>query len=170
MTSTTLRRVDPTERAAPARRAYVAFLGTRVGRWTAINIAPKADPWLLTISGGRVGMALILPSTLLTTRGAKTGRARSNAVLYFNDGADVIVIASSYGRESNPSWYYNLTTHPAVTVGDGQSMTATEVAEESERIRLWSLADRIYPLFADYRVRAAASGRTIPIIRLSENA
>lgn len=132
-----------------------------------MNIAPKVDPWLLGISGGRLGMALMLPSTLLTTTGAKSGQARTNAVLYFNDGDDVIVIASSYGRDSHPAWYYNLKADPGVMIGDGQEMTAAEVVGQSERDRLWALADRVYPLFVDYRARAAAVGRVIPIIRLS---
>lgn len=169
MTSASLRMVDPTRQADPLRRAYVAFLGTRAGRWTAINIAPKIDPWLLNVSRGRLGMALMLPSTLITTTGAKSAQPRTNAVLYFHDGADVIVIASSYGRDSHPAWYYNLKANPRVTIGAGQQMTATEVIDESERARLWASADRVYPLFADYRVRAATLGRVIPIIRLNEN-
>lgn len=169
MTPTTLRRVDPGVQDDLLRRSYVAFLGTRAGRWTAINIAPKIDPWLLKISRGRLGMALMLPSTLITTIGARTGQPRTNAVLYFHDGDDVIVIASSYGRDSHPAWYYNLKANPRVTIGAGQQMTAVEVAEAAERDRLWGSADRVYPLFADYRVRAAALGRSIPIIRLSQN-
>lgn len=169
MTPTTLSRVDPGAQDDLLRRSYVAFLGTRAGRWTAINIAPKIDPWLLKISRGRLGMALMLPSTLITTIGARTGQPRTNAVLYFHDGDDVIVIASSYGRDSHPAWYYNLKANPRVTIGDGQQMTAVEVPEAAERDRLWGSADLVYPLFADYRVRAAALGRIIPIIRLSQN-
>jgi deazaflavin-dependent oxidoreductase (nitroreductase family) len=169
MTPAPLRRVDPAEHLGPARRAYVAFLGTRVGRWTAINIAPRVDPWLLNATKGRVGMALMLPSTLITTTGAKSGIQRTNAVLYFHDSDDVVVIASSYGRQRHPDWYYNLKAHPGVVIGDGETMTAAEVTDDAEQTRLWGLADRIYPLFADYRARAAKIDRVIPIIRLTTN-
>ena len=163
--SSPLPRVEPTARQSLARRGYIAFLRTRVGRWTAINVAPKADPWLLAATKGRVGMGLMLPSALLTTTGAKSGLPRTNAVLYFHDGDDVVVIASSYGRDQHPAWYHNLKANPDVVIG-GQPMVAAEVADEGERARLWGLADQVYPLFADYRARAAEVGRTIPVIRL----
>ena len=133
------------------------------------NVAPKVDPWLLQYSGGRLSMGLIMPSAVLTTVGAKTGKPRSNPVFYFHDGPDVIVIASNYGNDKNPSWYYNLKANPRVEIaknGDGPPMNATEIVDPAERDRIWALADRVYPLWPDYRRRAAQSRRTIPIIRL----
>ncbi len=165
-----LRRVDPADRLGPATRAYTAFLGTPPGRWIAINVAAPVDPWLMRVTKGRLGMGLMLPSVLLTTIGAKSGLPRTCAVLYFHDGSDVIVIASSYGRDAHPAWYHNLKANPTVrlgTVDGGQEMTATEVTDPAESARLWALADKVYPLYADYRKRAAAVGRTIPVIRLS---
>jgi deazaflavin-dependent oxidoreductase (nitroreductase family) len=160
-----LPRIDPAERQRLSVRAYVAFLRTRVGRWTATNVAPKVDPWLLRYSRNRVGMAMMLPSTLLTTTGAKSGSPRTTAVLYFHDGADVIVIASSYGRAQHPAWFHNLTAHPQVRLG-GALATASVATDPIERQRLWASADQIYPLFADYRERAARADRVIPIVRL----
>ena len=52
----TLPYVDPHGTPGPARRAYVAFLRTPPGRWTAINVAARVDPWLLPKTGGRLGM------------------------------------------------------------------------------------------------------------------
>ena len=42
------------------------------------NVAPKVDPWLLRYSGGRLSMGLIMPSAVLTTAEAKTGKPHSN--------------------------------------------------------------------------------------------
>ena len=67
-----------------------------------MNIAPKVDSWLLAATRGRLGMALMLPSALLTTTGAQTGQPRTNAVLYFHDGDDVILTASNYGTKNTP--------------------------------------------------------------------
>ena len=164
-----LPRVDPPARVSRPVRAYAAFLATGVGRWLAKNIAPKVDPWLLRATGGRLSMGLMLPSALLTTTGAKTGQPRTNPVFYFHDGPDVIVIASNYGNDKHPAWYYNVRTHPRVQIathGGGPVLTATEVSDPDERKRLWAMADRIYPLWPDYRRRAARCHRTIPIIRL----
>ena len=45
-------------------------------------------------------------------------------------------------------------------------MSADAVSDPAERKRLWAMADRVYPLWPDYRRRAARCNRTIPIIRL----
>ena len=168
-----LPRVDPPARVSRPVRAYAAFLATGVGRWLAKNIAPKVDPWLLRATGGRLAMGLMLPSALLTTTGAKTGQPRTNPVFYFHDGPDVIVIASNYGADKHPAWYHNLTANPRVQIatnGGGPVMTADAVSDPAERERLWAMADRVYPLWPDYRRRAARCHRTIPIIRLRATA
>jgi hypothetical protein len=40
-------------------------------------------------------------------------------------------------------------------------------ASGEERVRLWALANRLYPGYADYEVRASALGRAIPVMVLS---
>ena len=133
-----LPRVDPPTRVSRPVRVYAAFLGTGVGRWLAKNIAPKVDPWLLRGTGGRLAMGLMLPSALLTTTGAKTGQPRTNPVFYFHDGSDVIVIASNYGADKNPAWYYNLCANPLAQIatnGGGPVLTANEVTDPDERNR-----------------------------------
>jgi len=164
-----LPRVEPPARISRPVRAYVTFLRTGVGRWLAKNIAPKVDPWLLRATDGRLAMGLMLPSALLTTTGAKTGQPRTNPVFYFHDGSDVIVIASNYGADKNPAWYYNLCANPLAQIatnGGGPVLTANAVTDPDERNRLWAKADRVYPLWPDYRRHAARCHRTIPIIRL----
>jgi deazaflavin-dependent oxidoreductase (nitroreductase family) len=164
-----LPRVDPPARVSRPVRVYAAFLATDVGRWIAKNVAPKLDPWLLRSSRGRLSMGLMLPSALLTTTGAKTGQPRTNPVFYFHDGPDVIVIASNYGNDKNPAWYYNLHANPRARIstnGGGPLLAVTEVCDPAERERLWDMADRVYPLWPDYRRRAARCRRTIPILRL----
>ena len=42
-------------------------------------------------------MGLVLPTALLETRGARTGRLRRNGVIYFHDGKRVTIIASKLG-------------------------------------------------------------------------
>ena len=163
-----LPRVDPLASRPRHATAYAALMRTPPGRWFGINVATRVDPWLMRATRGRVGLALVLPSALLTSRGAKSGAERVNPVLYFHDGDDVILVASSFGRDSHPAWYHNLKANPDVRLGKGGGgarYRAVEVADD-ERARVWALADRIYPPFDDYRRRAGASGRTIPLVRL----
>lgn len=160
-----LRIVDPRASHGPVFRAYVSFLGTRLAAWLSMNIVWKVDPHLMRLTGGRVGLGLMLPTALLETRGARTGRLRRNGVIYFHDGEKVTIIASKLGAPEHPSWFHNARAHPDVTLG-GQRFRAEVVDDEATRARLWALADHVFPPYAAYRTRAAAVGRTIPILQL----
>ena len=161
-------RVDPLRRRGALYRGYTRFLRTGAGRWTAIQTA-RVDPFILRATRGHVGAGLMLPSLNMTTTGAKSGQPRTATVLYFSDGDDVIVIASSFGRDKHPAWYHNLKAHPDATLecsGRAGRYRAVEVEDEAERERLFGLADHIYGGYADYRERTAKIGRRIPIMRL----
>src|SRR2546430_5919701 len=108
----TLPYVDPLASRGPLYGAYVRFLGTRVAAWLSMNVGWKLDPHLLRLSGGRIGLGLMLPTALLETRGARTGRVRRNGVIYFHDGERVTIIASKLGRPEHPSWYHNVRADP----------------------------------------------------------
>ena len=125
----------------------------------------KIDPYLLPLSRGRLSTALVVPTALLQTRGARTGRVRRNAVIYFHDSERVTIIASQAGRPGNPSWFYNARENPDVLLG-GHPFRAEVIDEELSRARLWELADRVFPVFAAYRESAARAGRQIPILQL----
>lgn len=166
MASTPLRYVDPGRSRGFLYRWYAAFLGTRVMGRVSQLVAWRLDPHLLTLARGRIGMGLVLPTALLETRGARSGRRRRNAVIYFHDGADVVIVASKRGLPTHPAWLHNLRADPQVLLG-GQPFIARVVEDEAERRRLWTLADRVFPPFAVYRERAGRAGRSIPIVRLT---
>ena len=127
----------------------------------------KLDPWLMRASGGRLGMGLVLPTALLETRGARTGKPRRNGVIYFHDGERATIVASKMGLDHDPAWFHNLVADPEVTFG-GIPMRAMVVDDEAERRRLWKLADNVFAPYEDYRRAAARTGRTIPIVQLTE--
>ncbi|HEY1591492.1 MAG TPA: nitroreductase/quinone reductase family protein [Solirubrobacteraceae bacterium] len=162
----TLPYVDP---RAPRSRLYMAFarlLGTRPAGWLSRKVVWRLDPYVMRLTRGRVGFGLLLPTALLETRGAKSGLPRQNGVIYFNDGDRVTIIASKLGLPENPSWYYNAVAHPDLVLG-GRAFHAVVVEDETERERLWGLADRVFPPYASYRESAGRTGRTIPILQLS---
>jgi deazaflavin-dependent oxidoreductase (nitroreductase family) len=133
--------------------------------WLSMNIGWRLDPYLMRLTGGRLGVGLMLPTALLETRGARTGRLRRNVVIYFHDGDRVTIIASKLGLPGHPSWFHNARTNRDVTFG-GQPFRVEVIDDESARTRLWELADRVFPPYATYRDRAARVGRTIPILQL----
>jgi deazaflavin-dependent oxidoreductase (nitroreductase family) len=157
--------VDPGQRRGAIYRAYAWLTGTRAMGWLSRAVVWKLDPLLLRLSRGRIGMGLLLPTALLETRGARTGRLRRNGVIYFHDGERVTIIASKLGLSHHPAWFHNLCAHPDARLG-GQPFRAEVVDDESERARLWQLADQVFPAYAGYRDRAAHAGRVIPIVQL----
>ncbi|MEU7294867.1 nitroreductase/quinone reductase family protein [Streptomyces exfoliatus] len=122
-------------------------------------------------NGGRVGgMFEGAALLLLTTTGARSGRAHTNPAVYVRDGARLLVFASNAGGPKHPAWFHNLSADPYVTVELGTAEGTVErfgatavVTEGQERDRLYAeQADRD-PGFAAYQ---AATDRTIPVVAL----
>lgn len=161
--------VDPLVSANLATRSMRrAFDLKPVGR-VLIRFAADLDPVLHAWTRGRFGQLVPMPFASMTTTGAKSGLPRTSAVLYFNDGDDVILIASNYGGTRHPAWYYNLKAHPEAHLqrgGRSGNYVAHEETDEAERERLFALSHRIYSGYEQYRARTAAIGRRIPVMRL----
>jgi len=148
-------------------RALERFGRSPVGNFFAKQIAPKIDPPLLRLTGGRFSSVYPLPIMLLTTRGAKSGLQRTLPLAYVADGDTLILIASNYGRTGHPAWYHNLVANPRVDVLAGKhsgTYTASEVDDPAERAAAWDKALDVYAGYGDYELRAPH--RTIPVIRL----
>jgi deazaflavin-dependent oxidoreductase (nitroreductase family) len=164
-TTRQLPRVDPYRRRGRLYLAVCRFATTKLGLWLAVNIAWRLDPLLLKLTRGRFSSAGPVAAELLETRGARTGKPRRTATLYFHDGDRVTIIPSKMGAPEDPGWYHNLRKHPDVLYG-GLPFRAEIDEDEAERQRLWELADRVFAGFAVYRQWAAKSGRVIPIVQL----
>jgi deazaflavin-dependent oxidoreductase (nitroreductase family) len=162
--------VDPDAIAdSPFRRALFAFAVSKPGTWYSSQLGARIDPWLLRATGGRVDHAFgQIPIVLLTVRGARSGAQRTVPLLYFSEGDDVILIASSYGRPKFPAWYYNLKANPDVRleVKGRAAPYRAEEAEGPERDRLFERAKQVYPGYTEYE-RRTAGVRRIPVMRLS---
>jgi deazaflavin-dependent oxidoreductase (nitroreductase family) len=161
-----LRHVDPYKRRSRVYFAVARLSATRFGAWFSTNVSWKLDPLLMRLTNGRLSTTGPLAAALLESRGARSGLPRRNATLYFHDGEHVTIVASKRGWPQHPAWYYNLRAHPEIVFG-GLPFRAELVEDEAERERLWGLADRVFPEYAEYRVRAGQAGRTIPIFQLA---
>jgi deazaflavin-dependent oxidoreductase (nitroreductase family) len=159
-----IRRVDPSRPRGPLYRAYAWFSGSRGGIWFARVVSWRIDPILLRLTGGRIGTAAIIATAVLETTGARSGKTRRNALIYFHDGGDEIIVASKAGAPEHPSWFHNLRSNPEVRFG-GEPRRAVIVTDPAETARLFALADNVFPPFARYCERA---GRDIPVVRLCQ--
>jgi deazaflavin-dependent oxidoreductase (nitroreductase family) len=148
-------------------RAVKAFGRTAAGRWYVRNISVLVDPALLRLTGGRVSSVYPVSVMLLTTIGARTGLQRTLPLVYLNDGAGLILVASNFGNKTNPAWYRNLLANPKVEVlagKDSGSYLATEISDPTERDRTWALVLDMNTGYDYYEARAG--DRTIPLISL----
>ena len=113
---------------------------------------------------GRVGGPFEgAPILLINHTGARTGKARTNPVMYLKDGHRYLVFASKGGAPTNPDWYHNLKAHPDVKIEVGTE-TIEVRAEEitgAERDRVYKRQASLYPQFAQYQQKTK---RTIPVI------
>jgi deazaflavin-dependent oxidoreductase (nitroreductase family) len=149
-------------------RFYATVATTRLARFLSRHVSWRLDPILLRLTGGRVASTLVFPTAVLETRGARSGARRRNAVITVADGDRTVIVASNAGDPRHPAWFHNLRAHPDVLLG-GRPVRATIVADETERERIWALADDVFPAFARYRRDADAVGRTIPLVALEPN-
>jgi len=114
---------------------------------------------------GQFGNRLVL----LTTTGARSGKAQTTPVMYHRDGERYVVVASKAGAPDNPAWYHNLKANPLATVEVGtESGTETfEVraheAQGEERERIWADRVAIAPGFGEYQRQTS---RQIPVMLL----
>jgi deazaflavin-dependent oxidoreductase (nitroreductase family) len=117
-------------------------------------------------SGGTQGTTLLdtgLPVIIVTNRGRKTGAIRKTPLMRVKDGANYVLVGSQGGAPTDPGWVHNLRSDPAVEVRDRtivQPMHVSEVADEAQRARLWTLAVAAYPPYAEYQAKTT---RKIPI-------
>jgi F420H(2)-dependent quinone reductase len=102
----------------------------------------------------------------LTTIGAKTNQPRTTPLVGLFDDEKIALIATSFGREHNPDWFYNLKANPNCHVlfkGKSGEYVARKT-EGDERERYFQMAVSQYAGYQKYKERAAH--RHIPVIVL----
>lgn len=131
-------------------RAMRNLAGTKAGRVIFRRTAHRLD-WLVSkLTAGRysfAGLAAGLPTVILTTTGAKSGKPRIVALLGIPHPDGVAVVAANYGDARHPGWYHNLRADPAATVTiDGDTWAATaRLATAGEREEIWANGVELYP-------------------------
>jgi deazaflavin-dependent oxidoreductase (nitroreductase family) len=133
------------------------------------RVLPRLDREVFRLTRGRTTLSAWvsgLPIVMLTTTGARSGQQRTLPILGLPDGDRLVVIASNFGRQQNPGWYYNLRAHPLAVIsweGSTVEMRARELKGD-ERQRYLDRTLRAYPWWEEYHRHAAP--RQIPVIML----
>lgn len=141
-----------------------------VGAQVSARVMHHLDKLVLKVSNGRSTAASLLTGLQIltvTTTGAKSGLPRTMPLVAvpFEDDR-LVIIASNWGQQKNPAWYYNILAHPEVTVTrDGRSQTyLARETEGDERTACWQAAVETYPGYPAYERRTS---RRIPVILLT---
>jgi deazaflavin-dependent oxidoreductase (nitroreductase family) len=83
--------------------------------WIMALMAMNVFIYLLT--RGRLGSKMAGQSVLLLhTVGHKSGAAYTTPINYYRDGEAYVVIASNWGKDSHPGWFYNLMHQGTATI------------------------------------------------------
>jgi deazaflavin-dependent oxidoreductase (nitroreductase family) len=80
-----------------------------------------------------------VPTLLLTTTGRKSKQPQQLPLIYGQDGARYVIIASKGGAPEHPGWYQNLVAEPRVElqVAADKFRARARTSESGERERLW---------------------------------
>jgi deazaflavin-dependent oxidoreductase (nitroreductase family) len=134
---------------------------------SAWDLAVPAHTALYRATRGLVGHRLpgIGRVLLLDHVGAKSGTHRTTPLVYFDDGANLVIVASKGGHPRNPAWFHNLVANPetAVQVGSERRTVRARVADPEEHERLWPMAVDTYSGYAGYQKKTK---REIPLVIL----
>lgn len=130
-----------------------------------IRVGSVVHRVLYRASGGLIGANAGAPVLLLTTIGRKSGRSCTTPLLYLEDGANWVAVASNAGDDRHPAWWLNLKTNPVATIQVKRRVNRVRAREatEGERTRLWPLVVRMYASYEDYQRRTR---RQIPVVIL----
>ena len=116
---------------------------------------------------GRVGHGMSgVPALILRTKGRRSGRPRTNVIVYARDGDDYVLVASNFGGEHSPAWYFNVSADPHVEVQVRRKRiegVATAVNKgDPEYDRLWRLVNDANK--GRYDVYQKKTARLIPLV------
>ncbi|PUB28915.1 deazaflavin-dependent oxidoreductase (nitroreductase family) [Promicromonospora sp. AC04] len=156
------------------RSAIAPLTRTRAFRAAGPVLLPPAERFLAWCSGGRLQIsALLVPSLVLHSTGAKSGEPRDTYLMYTPDGPGrAIVAGSAFAQGRHPAWTYNLLAHPdaAISVRGRRMPVRATLIGDDERDATWARIESQWP---GYRAYERESGRVVRLFRLerlAENA
>lgn len=127
-----------------------------------------ANTWIYRKTGGRIGGTFMrgAPVCLISTIGRQSGQKRTVALIYLEDGPNVVVVASKGGMSHHPQWYLNMEANPDVEVEIGTTVTPMKArrASDEEKAAYWPRLLEIYPDYEEYQARTP---RNIPVMIVS---
>jgi deazaflavin-dependent oxidoreductase (nitroreductase family) len=158
-------------RANAVQRAMRRLAASGPGSWFFAPVLRHVDRPVFRLTRGRGTLGSLvsgLPVVMLTTTGARTGKARTVPVLGLPTPDGLAVIASNWGRAHPPAWDANLRAEPTASIAIGRHRRRVRAveAEGERRERIWREGLEVYPGWSQYAKRAG--GRHFRIFVLEQ--
>lgn len=117
------------------------------------------------LTGGRLMNTFLgVKVAILGHIGRKSGELRRTPLLFLEDGAKVVIVASKGGMSKAPQWQHNLDANPAaeIQIGATNRKMRARRASADEETGYWPKLTALYPGFDEYRTRVEGV-RHIPL-------
>ena len=131
-----------------------------------IRLLMIVNVFIYRLTRGLLGSKMAGQSVLLLyTVGRKSGRSFTTPVNYYGDGENYVLVASNWGKDNHPAWFYNLMQQPNTKVQVKAQIirVAARQATGQEYERLWTFVTSKNNYYARYQ---AGTKRRIPIVIL----
>jgi deazaflavin-dependent oxidoreductase (nitroreductase family) len=150
-------------------RTVQRVAGSRGFAPVAKHVIPPVDRTLNRLTRGRfVLSSLLVPSLVLTAKGAKSGQPRVTPLACApQDDGTWVVVGSNFGQTKHPAWTANLLAHPddvTVTFRGRTVPVRAELLTGEERERTWERVTRVWPTYNRYV--ELSGGRELRLFRL----
>jgi deazaflavin-dependent oxidoreductase (nitroreductase family) len=127
------------------------------------------DRFLFAVSGGRLKLsAPLVPSLMLYTTGAKSGRRRESPLMCFpqSDGSWFIA-GSNFGLEQHPHWSANLIANPGAEIHYRGELVPVRASllDAAATEAVWPVLDEQWPAYRDYEKTAKRDIRVFRLVR-----
>lgn len=134
-------------------------------------LAPRTkaiDTFFLKLTNGKHTLSELAGWNIVhaTTYGTKTGKEIKLILIAIAHEEKLALIASNFGRQQHPNWYFNLLKTPEcrVQLNGVEGVYVAREAHGEEREAFWQLAVSHYAGYEKYKERAAP--RLIPVMLL----
>lgn len=131
-----------------------------------IRAAGAIHRFVILRTGGRLGAGLLdHPILLLTTIGRRSGKQRTQPLMFVREADGFLVAASFGGHDQDPAWLTNLQANPRATIAvEGRHIPVlATIATPDERERLWPRFLSLSPAYEKYQ---RSTDRQIPVVKL----
>jgi len=137
---------------------FSRLMRTRFARQVFLPHMAPVQMWIYRRTGGRFQLsALLLPSLVLITTGAKSGLRRETPLMCLPraDGS-FLIGGSNWGQEHHPAWTANLIAHPdaEVVVSRRTVKVRARLLAGDERESAYALIEAQFPGYRQYETTA----------------